>query len=111
MASYASDRVSKSAAVHEFFLQGREEALRDGVVVAVAGGAHAAARAVLVEHAAVLLARVREYVEHYYTERYHQGLAGRLIQSREAPSNDNCSRGASRSRLGGLLNFYFKQAG
>ena len=48
----------ESAAVHELFLKGREEAFRDSVVVAVAGGAHAAAGAVLVEHAAVLLARV-----------------------------------------------------
>jgi hypothetical protein len=54
----------------------------------------------------------REYVEHYNTERYHKGLAGRLIHTRAVASNDNCSRGAfaSRSRLGGLLNFYFKQA-
>src|SRR6478735_9753294 len=48
----------ESAAVYELFLECREEALRDSVVVAVAGRAHAAARAVLVEHAAVLLARV-----------------------------------------------------
>src|SRR5450432_2693966 len=55
---------------------------------------------------------LREFVEHYNTERYHQGLAGRLIQTCAVASNDNCSRGAfaSRSRLGGLLNFYFKQA-
>ena len=55
---------------------------------------------------------LREFVEHYHTERYHQGLAGRLIRSRTAPSNDNCSRAdiAFRSRLGGLLNVYFKHA-
>jgi putative transposase len=55
---------------------------------------------------------LREFVEHYQTERYHQGLAGRLIRSPTAPSNDNCARAAiaSRSRLGGLLNFYFRQA-
>jgi putative transposase len=55
---------------------------------------------------------LREYVEHYNTERYHQGLAGRLIQTRAVASNDNGSRGAvaSRSRLGGLLNFYFRAA-
>jgi len=40
------------------------------------------------------------------------GLAGRLIQTRAVASNDNGSRGAvaSRSRLGGLLNFYFRAA-
>src|SRR6187399_1216260 len=48
----------KSAAVHQFFLEGRKEALGDGVVVAVAGGAHAAARAVPVEQASVLMACV-----------------------------------------------------
>jgi len=55
---------------------------------------------------------LREFVEHYHTERYHQGLAGRLIRSPLVPGNDNYSLGAiaSRARLGGLLNFYFKQA-
>jgi len=55
---------------------------------------------------------LREYVEHYNTERYHQGLAGRLVQTRAVASNDNGSCGAvvSRSRLGGLLNFYFRAA-
>jgi putative transposase len=51
---------------------------------------------------------LREYVEHYHTERYHQGLAGRLIRPNPIPGNDNHSLGAiaSRARLGGLLNFY-----
>ncbi len=47
-----------------------------------------------------------------HTERYHQGLAGRLIRSPLVPGNDNYSIGAiaSRARLGGLLNFYFLDA-
>jgi hypothetical protein len=55
------------------------------------------------------MARRRQFVEHHHVERYHQGLAGRLIRPHLLPSNDNCSRAAfaSRSRLGGLLNFYF----
>jgi putative transposase len=75
------------------------------------------ARAECLEHFVIFGQRhlrylLREFVEHYHTERYHQGLAGRLSRSRTAPSNDNCSRVdiASRSRLGGLLNFYFKHA-
>src|SRR5688572_19353009 len=46
------------AAMHEFFLQGREEALRHGVVPTVTSGAHAAFSAVLVEQQTVLGARV-----------------------------------------------------
>jgi hypothetical protein len=40
-------------------------------------------------------------------------IKGSLIRPHLLPSNDNCSRGAmaSRSRLGGLLNFYFKEVG
>ena len=55
---------------------------------------------------------LREYVEHYNTERYHQGLNGKLIRPNPTPGNDNQSHGAiaSRARLGGLLNFYFKRA-
>jgi hypothetical protein len=43
------------AAVHELFLERREKALGDGVVIAVTGGAHAAPHAVRVEQAAVLI--------------------------------------------------------
>src|SRR5689334_15520099 len=48
----------EDVAVHEFLLQGREEALGDGVVVAVADAAHALPEAVLSEHLAVPTARV-----------------------------------------------------
>jgi hypothetical protein len=48
----------EGAAVHQFLLQRREEALGDGVVPTVARGTHAASGAVLLEQRAVLGARV-----------------------------------------------------
>ena len=51
----------------------------------------------------------REYVEHYHRERNHQGLDNRLLQHALPPK-----RGATnvqrRDRLGGLLNFYYREA-
>ena len=55
---------------------------------------------------------LNEFVTHYHTERYHQGIGGQLIRPRPSPSNDT-SRLATiqcRSRLGGLLNFYHCEA-
>ncbi len=53
---------------------------------------------------------IKEYMSHYMTERFHQGLGGNLI----VPScaNDNKTTGAiiCRSRLGGLLNCYCRDA-
>jgi transposase InsO family protein len=51
---------------------------------------------------------VGEYVKHYHIERSHQGLANRLI----APVADGGGRGAvrCRKRLGGLLNYYHRDA-
>jgi putative transposase len=50
---------------------------------------------------------VREYVAHYNLERNHQGLGNRL-----APQQDNHAVGPirRRERLGGLLNFYHRNA-
>jgi hypothetical protein len=55
---------------------------------------------------------VQRFVEHYQAERYHQGIGGRLIQPRPEPSNDNGQLGtiSCRSRLGGVLNFYHREA-
>lgn len=58
---------------------------------------------------------VQQFVEHYLAERYHQGIGGQLIRARPAPpppSNDNGRLGAigCRSRLGGVLNFYHREA-
>ena len=45
---------------------------------------------------------------HYHVERPHQGLDGALIQ----PANDQASDGrlVRRERLGGLLNYYYREA-
>ena len=51
---------------------------------------------------------VSEFVEHYHTERHHQGLSGELIEGEEAGSGDGaivCSE-----RLGGMLKFYSREA-
>ena len=55
---------------------------------------------------------VKQFVEHYLAERYHQGLGGQLVTPRPTPSNDNTTSGAirCRSRLGGLLNYYHREA-
>ena len=53
-----------------------------------------------------------EFVKHYNAERFHQGLGGRLIAEVEAPSNDNgvTEEVHRRTRLGGVLNYYFRKA-
>ena len=55
---------------------------------------------------------IREFVEHYHTERFHQGIGSELIKSQPGSANDNGSNGsiACRSRLGGLLNYYQREA-
>jgi putative transposase len=55
---------------------------------------------------------LREFSEHYLTERHHQGIGGRIIQPKAWPSNDNGKLGGieRRSRLGGLLNSYRRAA-
>ena len=51
---------------------------------------------------------IREYMTHYHTERPHQGLGGALIQ----PASDHDAGGplVRRERLGGLLNYYYREA-
>ena len=54
---------------------------------------------------------VDEYVAHYHQERYHQALNGQLIAPARAVNSDQ-STGAvrRRTRLGGLLSFYSREA-
>jgi hypothetical protein len=52
---------------------------------------------------------VREFVEHYHLERNHQGLDNQLLTSPAAQENDN-EPIARRERLGGLLNYYYRNA-
>jgi transposase InsO family protein len=51
---------------------------------------------------------IREYMARYHAERPHQGLGGILIQ----PANDRAADSslAKRERLGGLLNYYYREA-
>jgi transposase InsO family protein len=51
---------------------------------------------------------IREYMAHYHAERPHQGLGGTFIQ----PSTDHAADGrlVQRERLGGLLNYYYREA-
>jgi putative transposase len=53
-----------------------------------------------------------EFTTHYLRERCHQGLGGRLVVPRPSASNDNAESGAirCRSRFGGLLNYYHREA-
>jgi hypothetical protein len=55
---------------------------------------------------------VAEFSSHYMLERYHQGIGVQLIRPNAWTSNDNATPGpiACRSRLGGLLNFYYREA-
>jgi putative transposase len=55
---------------------------------------------------------LKEFVAHYHTERYHQGIGGRLIRPRTSASNDTEVLGPIQchSRLGGQLRFYDRQA-
>jgi hypothetical protein len=54
---------------------------------------------------------IKEFVEPTMTERFHQGIGGQLIRN-VGPTNDNGADGkvACRSRLGGLLNTYHREA-
>ena len=53
---------------------------------------------------------VREYVEHYHRERNHQGLDNQLLQ----PASPTPARSEGpvhrHERIGGLLNFYYREA-
>jgi len=52
---------------------------------------------------------VREFVAHYHTERNHQGLGNNLIIA----TGGNARRDGAvhkRERLGGMLNFYYREA-
>jgi hypothetical protein len=52
---------------------------------------------------------IREFVAHYHGERNHQGLGNRLIM----PDESHAGNGGAirrRERLGGMLNYYYRQA-
>ena len=51
---------------------------------------------------------VHEFVEHYHSERNHQGLGNTLINGVSSITSDGGIR--RRPRLGGLLNYYYRAA-
>jgi len=55
---------------------------------------------------------VNEFMAHYHAERFHQGLDGQLIKKEAGTANGNGASGrvVCRSRLGGLLNYYRREA-
>ena len=56
---------------------------------------------------------VKEFMAHYLAERFHQGIGGQLVNGQAGSANDNGTNGARiacRSRLGGFLNYYHRQA-
>lgn len=52
---------------------------------------------------------LKEYLSHYHEERNHQGRANQILFPKPENSNGQGSI-VKRSRLGGLLNFYYQQA-
>ena len=52
---------------------------------------------------------IAEYVEHYHRERNHQGLGGRLLIPDEAAGRTH-GRVVCRERLGGTLQYYYREA-
>jgi len=54
---------------------------------------------------------VKEYVEHYHTERPHQGLGNQVPSGEPPPISSNSGNDIRcRTRLGGLLNHYWRAA-
>lgn len=52
---------------------------------------------------------LKEYITHYHAERNHQGLGNRLLDpTRTAGATDDPIQ--HRERLGGMLNFYYREA-
>ena len=50
---------------------------------------------------------IKEFVEHYHDERSHQGIGNRLVSGAEPQRIGSVD---VRERLGGLLNYYHRQA-
>jgi hypothetical protein len=55
---------------------------------------------------------LKEFGAHYLTERHHQDIGSQIIRPKPSPSNDNATLGAVgyRTRLGGLLSYYSREA-
>jgi putative transposase len=55
---------------------------------------------------------LNQFVAHYHSERYHQGIGGRIIRPSPSTASDIAVRGTihCHSRLGGQLRFYQRLA-
>jgi putative transposase len=51
-----------------------------------------------------------QYVAHYHCERNHQGIRNQMIHRPAAVVHRHHGRVKRRSRLGGMLNFYYREA-
>ena len=51
---------------------------------------------------------IREFLAHYHLERNHQGLDNQLITAIEISAKSGPVR--KRQRLGGMLNYYYREA-
>jgi transposase InsO family protein len=58
---------------------------------------------------ATLRQAIREYMEHYHTERNHQGLNNRLIRPKSIVRDRDVPI-RCHSRLNGMLNYYYREA-
>ena len=56
-----------------------------------------------------LRAIVHQYLEHYHRERNHQGLGNRLLERSPPPANPD-AKIQRHQRIGGLLNYYHREA-
>ena len=55
---------------------------------------------------------LKEFMDHYLAERFHQGLGGQLVKGQAGSANDSGTDAPiiCRSRLGGFLNYYHREA-
>jgi hypothetical protein len=56
---------------------------------------------------------INQYVEHYHTERNHQGIGNQLIKGTDEGANecvDNTGPVWVRTRVGGMLKYYHRAA-
>jgi putative transposase len=53
---------------------------------------------------------VNEYMTHYHAERNHQGMGNRLLKPITTTSSVRHGSVNQRPRLGGMLNYYYREA-
>jgi transposase InsO family protein len=52
---------------------------------------------------------INEYIQHYHTERNHQGIGNQLIEGRNKDA-ENTGPVVARTRVGGMLKYYHRAA-